>query len=1053
MNNMLRGESRIAAWVGILAVLLAVAIPFSLHAQTNIALVSTPCICTHSGGGSGYPSGYGPEQYNDGVNPTPNGYFGWTTTSANPDPNAWIQFDWGTTSRSPGEITLYYVGTGNRYLQGGNVQYWNGSTWVTQATFSFTNTNLTTQVITFTPVTTTKIRLQNLNVIGSQSSNPNFHEIEVRETIQGVNNAGVTAITSPLNFCAGTYPITVNLTNAGTNAITSCTIKWTLNGVPQPDYAWTGLLDITNSVTRNTLVTLNPGYNFLSGVPYTIKAWSYMPNGLPDAYNANDETLVTRQAAISGTFTIGGASPNYPNFTAAVAALNANGVCGPVVFNVRSGTYTEQVNINAIVGASATNTITFQSESGNRNDVTLQYSATTTGTGSATVCFTGTKYVTFQNMSIFSTGASYGYTLYYQSGCQYDKILNCWVKTSGTSSSSFAPVYSPSGSQHNYCEFRNSTFENGYYGFYWYGSSTTALSTQTVIDNCIILNWYYYGILSYYQDANQFTRNTIQTNSTSAYYGIYGYYNQNGRNISGNKLIFLGTGYHYGLMLYYNQATTTAPGLTSNNFVTIPTTHTGYYPLYLYYGDNQMVYNNSFYNGCPSTYYGAYIYYGSNIKSLNNMYYCPGPSYAVYVYPGTNIINSNYNLYYSTGSSLAYWNAAYANLAALQAANGMDKQSISKTVNFVDPLNGNLHLTGSSQDDPALQGTMLPEVTVDIDGEPRARPYIGADEGCYITQGSVYFDIVDANGTPKTYFNYPGTLYCQYYIGFPATAFTTTITLNFYTVPANTLAYTTTFNVTKIAGVAATGIQAISMPTMPSGYYRVEGVFLTNNSCNLQTTYRPGDKSALALGSGQTPCIVYPGDVTNNGVVDYGDRSGLNKYLQLANLNPLWINGPARYRADYATNPFTYYTWVGQASAPWNTPEGCYMDADGNGMVNGMDYIAMKLNWLRTWSATPKSAGTLTPGTFDMAQNYPNPFNPMTSISYSAPERSQVRLVVTDMLGREVATLVNGSVEAGSHTAIFDGASLNSGRYMATITMTGESGLSFSKTVKMTLAK
>ena len=91
---------------------------------------------------------------------------------------------------------------------------------------------------------------------------------------------------------------------------------------------------------------------------------------------------------------------------------------------------------------------------------------------------------------------------------------------------------------------------------------------------------------------------------------------------------------------------------------------------------------------------------------------------------------------------------------------------------------------------------------------------------------------------------------------------------------------------------------------------------------------------------------------------------------------------------------------------------------------------------------------------FDMDQNFPNPFNPTTSIRYAVPEQSHVRLIVTDMLGRAVATLVDGDVESGVHSVEFDAGQLPSGNYIATVMMTGiESGLTFNKTVKMALNK
>lgn len=71
---------------------------------------------------------------------------------------------------------------------------------------------------------------------------------------------------------------------------------------------------------------------------------------------------------------------------------------------------------------------------------------------------------------------------------------------------------------------------------------------------------------------------------------------------------------------------------------------------------------------------------------------------------------------------------------------------------------------------------------------------------------------------------------------------------------------------------------------------------------------------------------------------------------------------------------------------------------------------------------------------FELGQNYPNPFNPSTRIDYSIAERSNVSIKVYDMLGKEVATLVNEVKDAGSNHVIFDGSNLSSGMYVYTIT-------------------
>lgn len=70
------------------------------------------------------------------------------------------------------------------------------------------------------------------------------------------------------------------------------------------------------------------------------------------------------------------------------------------------------------------------------------------------------------------------------------------------------------------------------------------------------------------------------------------------------------------------------------------------------------------------------------------------------------------------------------------------------------------------------------------------------------------------------------------------------------------------------------------------------------------------------------------------------------------------------------------------------------------------------------------------PLTFDLAQNYPNPFNPSTSIKYSVPEASNVKLSVYNLVGEEVAVLVNGFVQAGTFEVSFDASNLSTGVYL-----------------------
>jgi hypothetical protein len=101
-----------------------------------------------------------------------------------------------------------------------------------------------------------------------------------------------------------------------------------------------------------------------------------------------------------------------------------------------------------------------------------------------------------------------------------------------------------------------------------------------------------------------------------------------------------------------------------------------------------------------------------------------------------------------------------------------------------------------------------------------------------------------------------------------------------------------------------------------------------------------------------------------------------------------------------------------------------------------------------------KDLAGVIPSNFELSQNYPNPFNPSTTIRYALPSESKVTITVYNLLGQELATLVNDIKSSGYHEVVFNAANLSSGVYLYTVrAVTTEGSKDFNSTKKLILLK
>jgi hypothetical protein len=554
------------------------------------------------------------------------------------------------------------------------------------------------------------------SVTGTSSNRPNLR-LDIQAGMP--NDAGIAGIVAPVApFSPGSQTVEVLLKNYGNNTISSVTINWSVNGTPQTPYNWTGSL-APGATARVTIGS----YNFAPRTLYTFVVATSNPNGTTDPNSANDSFTGQLAAALAGTYTVGGSTPDFASPQAAVQYLHIGGVLDTVRFRIRSGTYNGQLSFGAIPGAgSATRWIAFESESGNAADVVIQ--ASNTSAANYVVRVNGTDWLRFRRLTFTSNGTgSYRRVVELTGGTENLTFEGC-VFNGGPATYNYSwdeiVFYSSNNACHN-LTLRNNTFTGGV-GSLWIDYWTAPLQGVQIVGNTL-QGFYYFGAVVQYANALLLAQNTITALSGSGFnYGAY-LYNLTGSFQVRENVVTVDGG--YGLYLDWRPSTEPS-GLVANNVI-IGGVGTGNSTTGLYaYTANVNFYHNTVHLGTSDPWSAAmYVDGYQGINVVNNIFVNAGGGYAYYVGWGSPLSSSNYNDLYSSGSYVGNWDGTdYATLADWQAGTGYDANSVSVLPPFGSDK---YHLTEVAE---PLIGTaaLLTTVPKDIDGEDRRNPYMGADE-------------------------------------------------------------------------------------------------------------------------------------------------------------------------------------------------------------------------------------------------------------------------------------------------------------------------------------
>jgi parallel beta-helix repeat protein len=423
---------------------------------------------------------------------------------------------------------------------------------------------------------------------------------------------------------------------------------------------------------------------------------------------------------LSGTYKIGGESPDYLTMKEAFEDLQVKGVGGPATFEIRKGEYPELIGlIHEIPGASHEDSIVFQSESGNPDDVILHYS--TDISERVILMLSDVGHFTLKDISMTVTGMDNGLALYLIGDCRNINILNNRFASENTADN----LLQITQGKIQDVQIENNSFSKGLHGIYLSGTESD-YSTGTGIRGNSFSGSLNNAIFLGYQIAPEISYNVISNSTNTGFIPIEFIHCNGDLRIVGNT-ITNGPG-DSGIKMANCVATQPFKGLVANNMIQVGGNLQAN-GIWISDSRRQNIYFNSINITGSDSILGRGIFIQDNneeINIVNNIVANNGGGYALYVNDPVDITRSDHNGLFSSGLNLASWGGIdHADQSSLTISSGMDENSLSVAPEFISDTD--LHT-----DQMAYMGaaTPLEEVKFDIDGHLRdtVSPDIGAME-------------------------------------------------------------------------------------------------------------------------------------------------------------------------------------------------------------------------------------------------------------------------------------------------------------------------------------